>query len=167
MDRVAYEGVGVLGFGTLSVMNGCMEYGCPTRDFSYSGRVTTEAGEPIEGVRSVIAYKERREVRDTIAGNDTAEVKECEYYWQGKDTMWSDDDGRFRSEVYKEPVMYPVDAILLEDVDGEANGGSFESDTVRLSDMQETKVKRGDGRWYEGEFEYSFERRLREKRDGE
>ena len=152
--------MGVLGFGTLSMMNGCMEYGCPTRDFSYSGRVLTETGEPIEGIRVVLAHKAQREV----AVNDTTVVNRGkEIYWWGEDSLRTDDDGRFRSEVYKDVAVFPESAILLDDVDGEANGGEFVSDTVRWSDMEEVKVKGGDGRWYEGEYEYTFEKRLREK----
>ena len=162
--RVLSALMGVLGFGTLSMMNGCMEYGCPTRDFSYSGRVLTETGEPIEGVRVVLAEERwRQEPCDSAAENDTTSESGRVVYLEGVDTFWTDEEGQFRSDVYRGPEVYPMGTVLLDDVDGEANGGEFVSDTVRWSDMEEVKVKGGDGRWYEGEYEYTFEKRLREK----
>ena len=163
--------MGVLGFGTLSMMNGCMEYGCPMRDFSYSGRVLTETGEPIEGVRVVLAQAELRADCDSVDVDSGGVGTDDAFCWVGMDTMWSDGDGRFRSEVYESVlevdkdvyVFFPLCAILLDDVDGAENGGEFESDTVEMSDMEEVRIKDGDGDMYEGEYEYTFEKRLREK----
>lgn len=38
-------------------------------------------------------------------------------------------------------------------IDGNKNGGSFTSDTLKNNNLKVTKTKKGDGNWYNGEFE--------------
>ena len=56
---------------------------------------------------------------------------------------------------------YPQDAIL--DVDGEANGGEFASDTLDIDYESAEQIKKGDGNWYEGTFRITQNIQLKKK----
>jgi putative lipoprotein (rSAM/lipoprotein system) len=66
----------------------------------------------------------------------------------------TDKDGKF-STVTLTSVNTRINTLDFVDVDGEANGGEFESQTITPKDMTKTQIKEGDGRWYMGEFELS------------
>ena len=53
--------------------------------------------------------------------------------------------------------------LLLEDVDGAANGGEFQSDTIDISKFEPKKIGEGDGRWYEGKFEIQADVKMKRK----
>ena len=53
--------------------------------------------------------------------------------------------------------------LLLEDVDGAANGGEFQSDTIDISKLEPKKIGEGDGRWYEGKFEIQADVKMKRK----
>ena len=53
--------------------------------------------------------------------------------------------------------------LVVEDIDGEANGGEFLSDTLDVDHKKALKTKEGDGRWYEGVFEVSQDVKLKKK----
>ena len=52
---------------------------------------------------------------------------------------------------------------VLADVDGEENGGTFAPDTVEFGEMKVDTIREGSGRWDEGEYELSFERKLKKE----
>ena len=54
-------------------------------------------------------------------------------------------------------------ALIVEDIDGEANGGEFLSDTLDIDYDKAVKVKEGEGRWYQGKFEVSQDVKLKKK----
>lgn len=62
----------------------------------------------------------------------------------GTNTVYTDESGRFH-------VRSTTTRIVLTDVDGEENGGEFETLELNISDKV-VKVKEGDGRWYQGEY---------------
>lgn len=53
--------------------------------------------------------------------------------------------------------------VTFEDVDGEANGGTFANDTVRGKDMTIEKVKDGDGAWNRGTYEITANKTMKKK----
>ena len=55
-------------------------------------------------------------------------------------------------------------ALVTEDVDGEDNGGRYESDTVMVNKLEMKKVGEGDGKWYVGRYEIRADRKLRKKK---
>ncbi|MBQ9637765.1 MAG: radical SAM-associated putative lipoprotein [Prevotella sp.] len=122
--------------------NGEDEYGTPIVDYHVVGRVTDDAGKPIEGIRV------------TARG-----------YWDYRNgsqeqSVLTDKDGRYETETVSAGWIDPQMRIVFEDVDGEANGGAFETDSVMSGGMQKRQVKKGDGNWYEGEFELTADGKL-------
>ena len=52
--------------------------------------------------------------------------------------------------------------IIFEDVDGEANGGLFQSDTIRVQTLPKTQTEKGNG-WYNGKYEVQADIKLKKK----
>ena len=56
--------------------------------------------------------------------------------------------------------------LIVEDVDGEANGGKFLSDTIDIDFKNNAvQIKNGDSGWYEGTYEISQDIRLKKNTD--
>ena len=53
--------------------------------------------------------------------------------------------------------MVDTKKLIFNDIDGEANGGTFKSDSVCMKDMESKQIKKGDGNWYLGTYEYNME----------
>ena len=128
MKRFIYFLLALLGVGAVSCDNGMhdqVEYGCPTMTFSLKARVIDEAGKPIEGIE--------------------VQTRNGDFYMDN----FSDAEGNIDLTT----GMWPntnID-VIFTDVDGEENGGEFETLELNISDKVE-KVKEGDGRWYNGEY---------------
>lgn len=118
--------LGLLGF------TGCelfapVEYGCPNVSFSLKARVVDEAGVPIQGI----------EVRTEKGGH-------FEYNTGFSDYLgYIDASGTFRPGEQHGKVQFI-------DIDGEANGGEFETLTVDVNNA--TQTEEGSGGWYEGAY---------------
>lgn len=112
----------------------CM-YGSPTADFSAKGRVIDEAGQPIQGLQVILGNRRHGENYD---GTSYTPI----------DSLKTGPNGEY--EVYFASTI-PVTNLQVDvnDIDGEANGGSFESATVLVKDIQ---YEDGKG-WYEGSAE--------------
>lgn len=116
-------------------------YGCPTADYLYVGVVTDQAGNPIKGIEVQIdGFFERGTLR-TLKHETAA-------------------DGTYFTDIYKECGF--VRSITYTDVDGEENGGEFESLTIKPDDMEKLKLRDGEG-WYGGVFKLSAEVKLKNK----
>lgn len=137
--------LGVLGFSACSddPEGGAAAYGSPTADYKYMGTVTDEAGNPIEGINVVMSG-------DYVSSTPLASL-----------TLKTDKDGKF-STVTMSSVNTRIKTIEFVDVDGEANGGEFESQTITPKDMTKTQTKEKDG-WFVGEFEYSANIKLKKQ----
>lgn len=134
--------LGMLGFSACEHTKDM--YGTPTTDFLYEGCVTDEDGNPIKGINVVL--------RGEINGSSISSI-----------TLKTDNDGNFSTEPISSHKAI-VETIDFVDVDGEANGGDFESLTISPEDdMKKTQTKEGDGSWYKGEFEYSVDIKLKKK----
>ena len=126
MKRLIYILLGLLGF------TGCelfapVEYGCPNVSFSLKARVVDEAGVPIQGI----------EVRTEKGGH-------FEYNTGFSDYLgYIDASGTFRPGEQHGKVQFI-------DIDGEANGGEFETLTVDVNNA--TQTEEGSGGWYEGAY---------------
>lgn len=137
--------MGVLGFAACSddPEGGYAAYGSPTADYKYLGTVTDEDGNPIEGINVVMSG-------DYVSSTPFASL-----------TLKTDKDGKF-STVTMSSVNTRIKTIEFVDVDGEANGGEFESQTITPKDMTKTQTKEKDG-WFVGEFEYSANIKLKKQ----
>lgn len=136
--------LGVMGFSACSddPMGGAVAYGSPTADYKYMGTVTDEAGNPIEGINVVLS--------GIVNATGNASL-----------TLKTDKDGNFSTVYLRTPSTY-INTIDFIDVDGTANGGEFESQTITPKDMTKTQTKEKDG-WFVGEFEYSANIKLKKQ----
>ena len=98
--------------------------------------VTDEAGNPIENIRVII-----RNAWDNTP-NPYAD-----------DTVFTDKEGAFANEMTG-TVGIDKQKVYFDDVDGEDNGGLFQSDSTNIADMEATLVEEGHGSWYQGKYEF-------------
>ena len=126
MKRLIYILLGLLGFTSCELF-APVEYGCPNVSFSLKARVVDEAGVPIQGI----------EVRTEDGGHFEYNTGFSDY--QG----YIDANGTFRPGTQHGKVQFI-------DIDGEANGGEFETLTVDVNNA--TQTEEGSGGWYEGAY---------------
>lgn len=104
------------------------EYGCPTVDYQLKGTVMDEDMNPIEGIKVSIEDSRNGHVADDM----------------------TDVSGKF---VFNETITGSgIDRvkIFFRDVDGSEGGGDFASDSLEVGAH---KVAEGDGNWDGGTFE--------------
>jgi putative lipoprotein (rSAM/lipoprotein system) len=101
----------------------CM-YGSPVVDFSVKGKVMDSEGNPIPGIEISYDYSSHK--------------------------VYTLKDGSF--DYTSEDVGFEMETVTLSftDIDGEENGGDFQSKEVAV-EMQQTEP--GDGGWNYGKFE--------------
>ena len=139
----------ILGYGCSSdepmdMYGSPVEYGAPHADYIVIGTVTNESGTPVQGIKT--SLKEVSENAKTSYGIDSIQTNATGDF-QLKYT------GMERKSI----------KLIVEDIDGEANGGEFLSDTLDIDYDKAVKVKEGEGRWYQGKFEVSQDVKLRKK----
>lgn len=120
-----------------------LEYGSPSVEYRVKGTVTDEAGNPIENIRVIIRN----------AWDNTPNP-----YMD--DTVYTDKQGEFANEMNTTGGI-GKQKVYFDDIDGEANGGTFQSDSTDLADMESTQVKEGSGNWYQGQYEFTVEKKLK------
>jgi len=124
--RFCYHVLGFLGLASAYscsegglIFTGADEYGTPYAEFEIKGVVTDGQGEPLKGI----------EVR-------------CNEVYISMETVYTDAEGRF----VLSDGSFPTNSISLDfkDIDGELNGGEFETKTVEVS---LEKIADGNGNW--------------------
>lgn len=135
----------LLGFGSCSNASDDedirLEYGTPTAEYQVKGKVTSDAGEPLEGIQVIVK-------------DDYAYFKKGENAFKYRhDTIYTDVKGEFISHEANSHGIYNQ-KIFLNDIDGDANGGTFKSDSVAVEKMEKKLVKDATG-WYKGQYELS------------
>jgi putative lipoprotein (rSAM/lipoprotein system) len=121
------------------------EYGMPHANYIVRGSVhAQESGKPIPGIRATVRYGVPSNGK--ILYNQGAPVE-------------SDKDGKV--DAYDS--VYPAEKIevILEDVDGEDNGGLFQRDTLREDRLTIEQTKKADDGWYRGEYTVTFDAKLK------
>ena len=109
--------IGLLGFSSCEEHSD--EYGTPIINFRYWGIVTDEAGNPIEGINVIMS--------GNILGMPNVKLKTESY------------DGEkynFSTGIFSTADTH-IATIDFVDVDGEENGGDFQSVTITPQDMVE------------------------------
>ena len=96
-------------------------YGVVIPNIEWRGTVTNEAEAPIQGISTLVKYA-------IMDYNDPSKV---DYYTV--DSMLTDANGRFA--VHVPDINHLNYKLILQDLDGEANGGTFQSDTLTLTDL--------------------------------
>ena len=102
-------------------------YGTPHVEFHLKARVVDAEGNPIQGIEVCSAEGQRFEYNTGISdylGNINASGE----IWPGS--------------------QYEV---VFRDIDGEYNGGEFETLSLNITDKV-VQTKRGDGDWYDGSY---------------
>ncbi len=132
---LALLGISVVGCATSDDV--VVMYGCPTADYTVSGKVTNEKGEPLKGIVVSQNYAE------WLSGFLTLEDL-YPYYFE----TVTGDDGAFVMNV---KAMEAPDSLYAIDIDGPENGGKYLSARVKL-EMEQVKEADGDA-WYIGGFE--------------
>lgn len=117
----------MLGFASCDHF-GMVEYGCPTVSFSLKARVVDEAGNPIQGIEVRTEEGARFEYNTGFSDYEGNIDAYGGYFWPGAQNQ----------------------KMQFIDVDGEANGGEFETLTVKIENLIQTEE--GDGNWYEGAY---------------
>ena len=131
----------LLGFSSCDQVSTDM-YGTPHSKFTIKGKVTNESNSPIPQIQIRSPY-----------GEDIPHA----------DTLYTDSKGEFN---YSFNGFFRSDNIplLLTDIDGEQNGGSYAPDSVSVS-FKDVDVTGGDGGWYLGEATKEITIVLKEKKE--
>lgn len=111
-----------------------LAYGSPHVNYSVKGKVTDESGKAIEGIRVKV---EARHHSDGYV-----------YYRMIEDYVKTDAKGAWT----RGSAHYPTDTlqVTFEDIDGDANGGQFASDSIRVP-VKVVKDEKNTSAWYMGD----------------
>lgn len=107
--------IGLLGFSSCEEHSD--EYGTPITNFRYWGTVTDEAGNPIEGINVIMS--------GNILGMPNVKLKTESY---------DGEKSNFSTRIFSTADTH-ITTIDFVDVDGEENGGDFQSVTITPQDM--------------------------------
>ena len=134
-------------FGLYGCDTHAVDYGCPYAEFSLKGTVTDEENTPIEGIRVAVEAW-------SVTGNDIRKM--C------NETLYTDAEGKVSFVPPHGYFVYPPDSVSvkIDDVDGEANGGDFQSQVLA---PEIVKTKEAEGEWFEGGYETTFDAKLQKK----
>lgn len=119
-------------------------YGSPYSKFTIKGKVTNESNVPIPQIQIRSPYGEGVPYVDTL-------------YTDSKGKFSYSFEGFYRSENVP---------LLLSDIDGEQNGGSYAPDSVSVS-FKGVDITGGDGGWYLGEATKEVTIVLKKKKEEE
>ena len=153
----------LLGFTGCSDINDAPDlYGTPSVDYRVLGTVTDEEGKPLEGIQVVmdnpwiVSYLDEGG-KEILPKVDTTNMKIL------PDTVYTDKKGQFSGLKTMAGSLNKL-TVEFRDIDGEANGGEFDSQNLVENDFDKKQVQDADG-WSTGEFELS--RTVKLKRKGE
>lgn len=137
----------VLGFSSCSKEEMMEEYGSPHADFIMQGTVTDEQGNEINGI--------------LVSAEDYQDISDGRH-WYNLFSKKTDYYGEYY--LYFENVLgSKYTKLIVQDVDGEANGGEFASDTLDIDYESAEQIKKSDGNWYEGTFRITQNIQLKKK----
>ena len=121
MKRLIYFLLSILGFGAVSCdgSNDVCMYGVPTAKYVVNARVVDPEGNPIKGIEVVVSEGEDFE-------DESARLLE---------TTTNDDGTLVENITHGWPLIKLY--VRFTDVDGEENGGDFQSVTITPQDMVE------------------------------
>ena len=137
MNQLLYLLLAMLGFSLSTSCDVRCEYGTPHVNFRATARVVDEEGKPIEGIRVAILHE-----------SWDGEYHTEDFEWR---TGYTDYEGNI--DATASPHTVP-ERLIIEDVDGEANGGEFETKIVDVVGFEQTED--GSGNWYDGAYKFDM-----------
>ena len=99
------------------------EYGVPITEYQIKGQVTDEAGATVQGIKTSL-----KEI--FLSADEKLD------FW-GIDSIQTDASGRYQLNSYG---SNKYKKLIVEDVDGEANGDELLSDTLDIDDEKAEKI---------------------------
>jgi putative lipoprotein (rSAM/lipoprotein system) len=139
----------LLGYGCSSSSDDYSDvemYGTPHADFVVQGSVTDEAGKPVQGIKTSLK-RVIKELNNAAEGLDSVQTDAAGQY-QLKYSGFTDNNFK----------------LIVEDIDGDANGGTFAPDTLDLDyDKAKHTKEKGQGFMYSGLFEFQIDVKLKKK----
>ena len=124
-DKIIVVLLGVLGISV--AFHSCMktEYGVPHADYEIKGIVTNkETSKPIQNIQVV--------------------------HQRYHDTTYTNSDGKY-TFIYNSNLLDGLH-LVVEDIDGEANGGEFDTKEIDIKITQADQVKKGKENWDWGKY---------------
>lgn len=100
----------------------CM-YGVPTVSYELKGKVTDEAGKPVEGIE--VSFERVSPADSTLIGSPMGP------------TASTNAEGQWSVSFQDDPT--PILKVLYQDVDGPDNGGPFARDSTLVRDTEPVK----------------------------
>ena len=149
--------MGLLGFSSCEAIQNIIDtpvmYGSPTVRFEAKGKVTDEAGKGIEGVRVAVRMHRYYPNSDGVIYDQN--------HWYNDDTLYTDAAGKYELKTSLTSFNGPDDVtIVFEDIDEDAHGGEYSSQTVTPEIKQ---TQKGDGSWFFGTFAVEADAKLEKK----
>ncbi len=127
-----------------------VEYGVPYSNYEISGIVTDENGTAIKDIKVSTKY---------VILDDKGNV-----WSDGIDSMQTDGLGKYAFR-FSKSMGEPDIKLIVEDIDGEANGGAFKSDTLDIDYDSAKKIKDADPKehWSAGTYAITQDIKLKKK----
>jgi len=110
-----FDKIILLLLGFSGVLYSCYEYGAIADEYEVNGTVTDKTGKPIQNIR-------------VISPNPF-----------DSDISYTNSEGKFHTKNYGHPYL------TIEDIDGEENGGDFETQKINVEFTDADLVKKGRG----------------------
>lgn len=144
MKKIITKSLSIIGF-TLPVV-GCVPimYGSPSTTYEVKGKVLDNKGNPINGIKIAL--------QDDATDPNPYEIAESQSLENGDYTI--------RNTTLPRSKLY----LSVEDIDGAANGGEFEEQTIEL-DFSKVEATGDKGAWYEGTKSLEKQIVMQEKSD--
>ena len=148
----------MLGYGCSSVSEEPDMYGVilmygvvePGAFYEVKGTVTDEVGTPVEGIKTAVKF-----VSPVVESPDGLR------YTEDINESKSDASGHYELS-YTTGVENCNIKLIVEDIDGEDNGGNFQNDTIDIDYGKAVQTKKGDQNFL-GTFEISQDIQLKKK----
>ena len=129
----------LLSIAGISVIS-CVDYGVPYATFELKGNITDTLNNPIENIQVSIDY----------------------------DATTSDAEGNYGIAVYTEGTATSEFLVKVEDIDGEENGGEFQTHIISLPVKESDYVgKKKDSKWDMGKATKEVNFKLIKKQNDE
>ena len=101
-------------------------YGAPVHHFNIYGTITDQAGNPIEGIKTSLKQVTKSDDFTVVSGLDSMQTNKMGLY-------------KF---LYTQTLILKDVKLIVEDIDGEDNGGKFLSDTLDV-DFDKAELTKG------------------------